>query len=87
MKEKGANQMACQQPEIGDLFPFYLNGDVTPEDAKKIKEHLAQCDACKKELLFWATLSEQGLPSWRQTRVQSGSPRHRKPPARKTLAR
>ena len=48
--------LKCQEPALGDLFPFYLNGDVTPEERRKIEEHLSQCDECQEELEFFLAL-------------------------------
>ena len=60
--------MKCTQPELGDLFPFYLNGELRPDQERIIEDHLAHCTACQQELLFWVALAEQGLPAWKLDR-------------------
>jgi len=57
--------MKCKQTELGDLFPFYLNGDLRPDQEQMIEDHLAQCKTCQQELLFWIALAQQGLPAWK----------------------
>ncbi len=59
--------MECQDVELSDLLPFYLNGDVTSDQATKIEIHLSACIECQQELLFWVALSHQGVPAWRRS--------------------
>ena len=66
MKEKQGMQSAiCQAPSVKFLFPFYLNGDVTPEESRQIESHVPECRECQRKLSCMIALSEQGLPSWR----------------------
>ena len=67
-KKQGTETIACQQPELGELFPFYLNGEVTADEAKRIEGHLARCPECQKEMALWMAISVRGLPSWRGER-------------------
>lgn len=32
--------------EVVDLLTEYLEGDLTPEEARRLEGHLANCDAC-----------------------------------------
>ncbi len=57
--------MKCKRTELGDLFPFYLNGDLRSDQEQMIEDHLAQCTTCQEELLFWIALAQQGLPAWK----------------------
>ena len=67
MKKKLATaRIACQEPALGDLFPFFLNGEVTDEEAKRIEQHLTTCRECQKELALWLAIGVRGLPSWRR---------------------
>jgi hypothetical protein len=73
VKEKQGLQMVnCREPEISDLFPFYLNGDVTPDETRKIEGHVSGCAACEKKLSFFMALSKQGLPAWRRADEAAG---------------
>lgn len=58
--------MKCKRIELGDLFPFYLNGDLCPDQERMIEDHLPHCPECQQELLFWIALSQQGVSSWEQ---------------------
>ena len=46
----------CGDPEIGDLFLFYLNEDVTLEQRRRIEAHVSNCPECQEELRFFATI-------------------------------
>ena len=65
-KKQGLEIGACQEPEMSDLFPFYLNGDVTSDEARKIESHVSVCAECQTKLSFFMMLSEHGLPVWRR---------------------
>lgn len=66
MKEKKGLQFAsCQAPDLKFLFPFYLNGDVTPEEARQIESHVPGCPECQRKLSCVVAIAEHGLPSWR----------------------
>jgi anti-sigma factor RsiW len=45
--------ITCTNPELGDLFILYLNGDVTAEERRQIEEHLPHCLECQEELRFF----------------------------------
>jgi hypothetical protein len=67
VKESRGFEMAnCKEPDLSDIFPFYLTGDLSPEETKKIERHVSSCAACQKKLSFFMTVSECGLPSWRR---------------------
>lgn len=83
MKEEISASKGCQCPEIGDLFPFYLNGHVTLADAARIENHVAGCSACQKELALWAELATTGIPSWRKP-DEDGPPIGKRPTKRTT---
>jgi Putative zinc-finger len=75
VKEKqGLQMMNCKEPEINDLFPFYLNGDVTPDETRKIESHVSGCAECQRKLSFFVTLSEHGLPAWRRADAAAFGP-------------
>ena len=74
--------MECQDIELSDLLPFYLNGDVTPDQANKIESHLPTCIECQQELLFWVALSDQGVSAWRGFRRGPKVRPGKRPPAR-----
>ncbi len=40
--------MNCEQ--VRKSLVFYLDGEISPEDARSIRAHLAGCDACRREL-------------------------------------
>jgi hypothetical protein len=65
-KEQAAETVSCEEPALGDLFPFFLNGEVTPEEAKRIEKHLTVCGVCQKELALWLAMGIRGLPSWQR---------------------
>jgi hypothetical protein len=50
----------CSQPELVDLFPSYIIGDVEADEREKIEEHLAVCDECQRELRFFLNLHKVG---------------------------
>lgn len=50
--------LRCEQPDLGDLFLFYVNGSATPDQCRQIEEHVSQCQACQEELEFFLTLRE-----------------------------
>ena len=38
---------------MADQIIWYLNGDVTERQRKRIEVHLAHCLACQEDLKFW----------------------------------
>lgn len=50
--------MNCQRPEIGDLFPFYVNGNVTPDQRRDLEDHVSHCSECQEELRFFLALQD-----------------------------
>jgi Putative zinc-finger len=71
-EKKGSQFVDCQAPSLTFLFPFYLNGDVTPEEARQIESHVPGCPECQRKLSCVVAIAEHGLPSWRN---QSGGVR------------
>ena len=51
----------CCDPEIGNLFVFYLNSNVTPNEKRRIEEHVLHCRECREELKFFATAKRVGM--------------------------
>ena len=67
MKEKqGLKFVNCKEPELSYLFPFYLNGDVTPEESRQIERHVPECPKCQKTLYVFMALAEKGLSAGRE---------------------
>lgn len=59
MREKqGTKQMHCKKPELQDLIPFYLQGNVANLEAAKIEGHLVECEDCQEQIAMWAVLLE-----------------------------
>jgi hypothetical protein len=46
---------ACKVPKIGRLAPFYLNGDLSQNEMRKVKIHLYECAECREGLRFLKT--------------------------------
>jgi len=75
VKEKQGLQIVnCTEPEISDLFPFYLNGDVTPDETREIESHVSACAECRRKLSLLMTLSEQGVPAWQRADAAAVGP-------------
>lgn len=55
MKRKVKRNTTCMQPELLDLIMLYVNDDVTPEQRKRIQEHLPSCSECQDEARFYLT--------------------------------
>lgn len=67
MKEKqGLKFVDCKEPELSYLFPFYLNGDVTPEESRQIERHVPECPKCQRKLSVFMALAEGGLSARRK---------------------
>jgi hypothetical protein len=60
-RKQGQEPLKCDQPELGGLFPFYVSGNATPNECRKIEEHIARCTECQEELRFFLTLREEGF--------------------------
>jgi hypothetical protein len=50
----------CSEPDLADMFPFYVNGHVSAGEREKIEKHLATCDQCREELQFFLDLKSVG---------------------------
>ena len=48
----------CGEPDLGELFPSFLAGKLTPEERMRIEEHLLRCTRCQAELSFIAKIQE-----------------------------
>lgn len=56
----GEDRPECTEPKLGDLFAFYINGNVTEQQRETIEKHLAVCLECREELRFFLTVRELG---------------------------
>jgi len=52
-KRAGFSAQKCTEPDVGDLFAFYINGNVTEDQRETIEKHLAVCPECREELRFY----------------------------------
>jgi hypothetical protein len=69
VKEKqGLNFVECSEPELTYLFPFYLNGDVTPEESRNIERHVPECPKCQRRLSVFMVFAREGLSAGRETK-------------------
>jgi hypothetical protein len=59
-REQRPQQTYCLQPDLADLFIFYINDDVSEQQAGRIEDHLAVCAECREELRFYLTAQELG---------------------------
>jgi len=57
-KEQESEQLCCADPEVGDLFIFYVSGKVTPAERRRIEKHLKVCPECREELRFFQELKK-----------------------------
>ena len=75
MKEKQGmtTLIQCQQPELRDLFPSFLNERLSAEQSDQIEQHISECSECQEEISFWMALFEQDLLSWCHTRPDGHS--------------
>lgn len=60
-KKPAAEATACSQPNLAVQFPDYLDGELSPDEAKEIEQHLATCVICRRKLRVWLALCEEGL--------------------------
>jgi hypothetical protein len=60
MKEKPMDRIPCSQPQLADLFPLYINGNVAADDRTRIEEHLAECEKCQDDVRFFLDLQSAG---------------------------
>ena len=70
-KKPGTESVLCTEPELGDRFPDYLDGQLTLDEAQHIEKHLLSCPECRRELDLWLSLSEEGLPSFKPDQPDS----------------
>lgn len=54
------NRRLCSQPKLVYLFPFYIRGDGTPDERKRVEKHLEACAVCRRELRFFSDLQHVG---------------------------
>jgi anti-sigma factor RsiW len=57
-REQEREHLHCSDPEIGDLFIFYVSGKVTPVERRRIEEHLRVGPECQEELRFFRELKK-----------------------------
>jgi predicted anti-sigma-YlaC factor YlaD len=50
MTQENAGPRNCTEPDLADLFVFYINGNVTEQQQEAIENHLAVCPKCRDEL-------------------------------------
>jgi hypothetical protein len=55
----------CSEPELGNHFPFYINGKISLEERKKIEEHLAVCKECREEVRLFLDFKAVGKDLFR----------------------
>jgi len=48
----------CAKPNLGNLFAFYINGNVTEQQREAIENHLAVCAECREELRFFLAVQK-----------------------------
>jgi hypothetical protein len=56
-RKQGQEPLKCDQPELGGLFPFYVSGNATPNECRKIEEHIVKSSGRELDLdpalRFW----------------------------------
>jgi anti-sigma factor RsiW len=57
-KHNSNREHRCSQPQLGDLFIFYVNGTLPSDQRRMIEEHVSKCPECREELRFFATVKE-----------------------------
>jgi anti-sigma factor RsiW len=62
-RTKAIRSASCTEPDLGDVFPDYLDGLVSLDEARRIEKHLAVCARCREELNMWLLLSDGGFPA------------------------
>ncbi len=50
------NRAFCSRPELVELFPWYISGNVKPDERDQIEEHVDQCSRCREDLKFFLDL-------------------------------
>ena len=53
MDDNPRSTSTCTDPELGDLFISYVSGHVSPDERKRIEDHLPHCSKCREELRFF----------------------------------
>jgi anti-sigma factor RsiW len=60
MEGKPKDLIPCSQPQLSDLFPLYISGNVAPDDRIRIEEHLAECEKCQNDVRYFLDLQSAG---------------------------
>lgn len=50
----------CSEPNLAELLPLYVCGDVTQDEREKIEAHLATCPECQEDLHLFLDLKQVG---------------------------
>jgi hypothetical protein len=58
MKKKQTRDSTCKAPKTGRLAPFYLNGDLSEDEMRKMQTHLYDCAECRESLRFLKTAQD-----------------------------
>ncbi len=59
---------------IADLLPAYVNHTLTAEEHERVRRHLAQCAACRGELVLWQGVAGATRERLAPTRIAAPSP-------------
>lgn len=51
------NHFADAGLHVSDLLPAYLNGALSHAEAVEVEAHVADCDACRRELAGWRAIA------------------------------
>lgn len=50
----------CTEPELAELFPFYINGHVTTDQREQIETHLRRCPECREDMQLLVDIKKVG---------------------------
>jgi|GEM_PF-5082755 anti-sigma factor RsiW len=50
----------CSRPDLGKLFPAYVDGELDPQEQEEVERHLPLCPSCQDEMKFFLGLQELG---------------------------
>jgi hypothetical protein len=64
MNERPKLPVSCSQPELADLYPLYIHGNVGQADRQRIEGHLAECEKCRDDMKFFIDLRAAGTESF-----------------------
>jgi anti-sigma factor RsiW len=58
MASDSASAATAQPPHVGRWLGAYVLGTIAPEDARRVREHLAACELCAAEHAALARTAE-----------------------------